>query len=82
MTESRSPATPQVCETCVDETSRERTMYVHLCSGKVQEVAGISEVHLTDTDVVLLRGDQSPVVFPRRDVYFACCDPDTQPFPS
>jgi ribosomal protein L37AE/L43A len=82
MTESRSTATPQVCETCADETARRRTMYVHLCSGAVQEVAGVSEVHLTETGVVFLRGKQARVVFPRRDVYFACCDPDTPPFPS
>ena len=82
MTESTASETPQLCETCEGEAALPRTMYVHLCSGKIEAVDGVSEVHLSDTEVVFLRDGQAAVVIPRREVYYACCDPDTQPFPS
>jgi hypothetical protein len=69
----------RVCETCVQDPEAPRTMYVHLTSGKVTEVTGVTEIEVTLDKVVLRREGELPAVFTRRDVYFACCDANEQP---
>ncbi len=80
MNETRQPTANPVCQECVQASEAVRTMYVHLCSGEVKEITGVTEIHVTQSQVVLQRGEAAPVVFRRRDVYFACCDANEQPF--
>jgi hypothetical protein len=56
-----------------------RTMYVHLCSGAVREVPRVTRVQVTQSHLILERYDASPVLFPRRIVYFACSEAGEQP---
>jgi hypothetical protein len=63
-----------VCQKCTQHDGH--TMYVHLCSGKVKEIAGVTGVRVTQSQLVLERGDEDSVVVPRRDVYYACCNAD------
>jgi hypothetical protein len=70
-----------VCQDCADSVAP-RIMYVHLLSGIVKEVPGVTGIEVTQSQVVLSRGQgETPVVFPRWDVYFACCDVDHEPSP-
>jgi hypothetical protein len=68
-----------VCEECSQPVEAGRIMYVHLCSGKVKEIPGVTSVRLTEEQIVLERAEGESVVFPRRDVYYACCDAGEQP---
>jgi hypothetical protein len=36
-------------------------------------------VRVTQSQIVLERGDETPVAVPRRDVYFTCCNADELP---
>ena len=76
---TRQSVTTPVCEECAQDVEAIRTMYVHLTSGKVTEVTGVTDIQVTQDKVVLQRTGGVPAVFPRRDVYFACCDADEQP---
>lgn len=58
-----------------------RTIYVHHCSGLVTEVCDVTEIHVTQTQLVLVRAGAPAAVFPRSDVYFASSERDEQPAP-
>ena len=73
-TDLNPDAETPVCQKCAQHDGH--TMYVHLCSGKVQEIAGVTGVRVTQSQIVMERGDEDSVVVPRRDVYFACCNAD------
>jgi hypothetical protein len=79
MSEARETAAVAACDPC-PKAGIARTMYVHLCSGKVIEVDGVTSLRVTLSEVILERGSEATSVFARRDVYFACCDPDEPPF--
>ena len=81
MNEVTQTATSPVCQECAQPCEAARTMYVHLCSGKVKEVTGVTDIHVTQSQVVLDRGEEAPAAFPRRDVYFACCQVNEEPSP-
>lgn len=60
------------CEGCDHRTNR--TLFVHLCSGEVEEVSGVM-AHGVSKDHVLIETDNGEtMVIPRRDVYFISCD--------
>jgi hypothetical protein len=56
-----------------------RTMYVHLCSGRVTEVTSVTSVRVTQSQIVLEQASGEAATFPRRDVYFASCAAGEQP---
>ena len=68
-------------EQFVETLAAERTLYVHLCSGEIIEVACVSEVYIGQTELVLHHGEAEPTIFPRRLVYFASPERDDQPSP-
>ena len=68
-----------VCQECPHAADGGHTMYVHLCSGKVTEIVGVTGVRVTQSQIVLERGDEDSVILPRRDVYYACCNADELP---
>lgn len=54
-------------------------MFVHLHSGDVVPVTGVTDLEVTDTRLILQREARMPVTFPRSDVYYACCESDMAP---
>jgi hypothetical protein len=68
----------QACQNCKQAVGT-RTLYVHLCSGRVEAVQGVSDVEVTQLEIILLRGPAAPAVFPRRSVFYTCCDVDASP---
>ena len=80
MNEVKPPTADLACPDCSDVWEGPQTFFVHFCSGKVQEVEGVTEVEVTQTEVILRRGDDQPATFHRQDVYFACCEAGEQPF--
>ena len=73
-TDLNPDAEAPVCQKCAQHDGH--TMYVHLCSGRVTEVTSVTSVRVTQSQIVMERGDGDAVVVPRRDVYFACCNAD------
>ena len=60
-----------------DEESRD--IYVHLMSGEVVTLSGITQLELTDYDIELRRLGLPPVRFPRSEVFFTTANPDDAP---
>jgi hypothetical protein len=80
MNETKLPTTTDLVSLDSSEAwEGPQTVFVHLCSGKVKEVEGVTEVEVTQAQVILRRGDEQPATFLRQDVYFACCEEGEQP---
>ncbi len=47
------------------------TLYVHFCSGQVEEVTPATAVRVTDDAVLVLVGERIVKSIPRKSVYFA-----------
>ncbi len=69
--QSDAPVFVRPCEGC-DRSNT--TLFVHLCSGKVNEVTGVSSHRVSEHNIVIELDDGQVVVIPRRDVYFISCD--------
>ena len=57
-----------------------KSIYVHLCSGRVVEVTDAVDLQLTASDVVIRRMGAPPVRFPRQSFYHAGCQPSPPPY--
>lgn len=69
-----------VCIACTRKPDAEpKTFYVHLQDGSVQRVEGVMRQSVTQTDIILHRGDGLTVAYARADVYYACCNRDMPP---
>jgi len=62
-----------ICECAPGETGT-KTYFVSFCSGEVEEVGGVSGVHITGRKIVLVRGAAAPAVFRRADVWSVACE--------
>ena len=60
---------------------KEFTYYVHLLNGAVKEVAPVSALRLTNTEVVFVLGELVVARLPRREIYFAAREPNIPPVP-
>jgi hypothetical protein len=84
MKQSQPGSRPQhpVCSQCNREphaSGEAVTFYVHLQDGSIQRVEGVTGHAVTETEVVLRRGESVPVSYSRTEVYYACCDRDMPP---
>ena len=59
------------CDGC--ELER-KTLFVHFCSGEIEEVNGVSGHRVAEHNIVIDLDDGEVLVLPRRDVYFISCD--------
>ena len=57
-----------------------KSIYVHLCSGRVVEVADAVDLQLSASHVIIRRTGAPPMRFPRASFYYACCQPSTPPY--
>ena len=80
MTEAATSQAPNpVCDGVACGTKGLQALYVHLHTGEIATVTGVTRVEVTDTVIVFRRGNEAPVSFPRNAVYFTCCDKDQAP---
>ncbi|HEX5370828.1 MAG TPA: hypothetical protein VFY10_15580 [Dehalococcoidia bacterium] len=51
-----------------------RTVYIHFCSGEVEEVTGVLAHRVSNDHIVIEIDNGDLMIIPRRDVYFISCD--------
>ncbi len=59
------------CEGCDRDNT---TLFVHFCSGEVEELTGVCAHRVAEHNIIIDLDDGEVVVIPRRDVYFISCD--------
>jgi hypothetical protein len=68
-----------ICDSTSCHGEGPKTFFVHLQDGTVDTVESVSGLEVTDTSVILRRGRRKAVTYPRRTIFFACCDRDQSP---
>jgi hypothetical protein len=72
---------PEICTCEPPPELTTKTAYVRFVNGEQVQIPDVRNVHLTGRNVVIVRLGQTPITFPRGDVYFVSCEeclPGTQ----